>query len=636
MKYCSLILLIFFTGATYIQAQHSLPESIDKKFINQVLVQPQAFTPVPRATDSYWQQHVPAEMRKAYISFAERYLNCKWQSPSPALFAEFKKNGNRTNYEGPCFVLRKQLSNLVMAEIMEQKGRFIPDIVKGLAYFKTETWWGIPAHYPLDHPEPSTQVVDLFNAETANLLAWAVYMLHPQLEQAEHGICQHIKDEIKRRVLLPALNENYWWKHSTSNWNTWICENWLSCVLLCESDRSRQVQAVSEIISCLSTFYKDYPDDGGCNEGIFYWDRATASFSQCMQLLSLATDNRLSMGTDEKFRKMSRYVFATYVSANTFVNFADAPTFFRPNTNILFPLGRYLNDGDLLGFAAKIANDVNIYNETKTMFSNQEIPSLSRELLFISNIQTYKEVQPSEPLLRDNYLPTLQIFTARSAAGTTKGLFVAMKGGHNAEEHNHNDVGNFVVYADGEPLIVDIGRGTYTAQAATHRYEHLHMRSAYHNVPLVNGMEQKAGKQYHATILSYDNEPLYASLSLDLTEAYPQEAALRQWRRTVRLNRGRNVVVTDNYHLQQYQRPTQLVLISYGPTRVERNGVISITSTKGTHLLKYNSSRLKADVEKIQIDDSIIVNAWQKKPLYRILLTVRSNALSGNLRYTIQ
>lgn len=51
-----------------------------------------------------------------------------------------------------------------------------------------EAWWGIPAHYPVAKPERNRQVVDLFNAETANLIVWTTYMLQDELESAEKGI----------------------------------------------------------------------------------------------------------------------------------------------------------------------------------------------------------------------------------------------------------------------------------------------------------------------------------------------------------------------------------------------------------------------------------------------------------------
>ncbi len=80
-------------------------------------------------------------------------------------FAEFRTNGNRTRYEEASFGIRKQFVCLVMAEIMQGRGRFLPSIRKGLHYFiEKEPWWGIPAHYPKDHPEKDIQPVDLFNA----------------------------------------------------------------------------------------------------------------------------------------------------------------------------------------------------------------------------------------------------------------------------------------------------------------------------------------------------------------------------------------------------------------------------------------------------------------------------------------
>jgi hypothetical protein len=41
---------------------------------------------------------------------------------------------------------------------------------------------------------------------------------------------------------------------------------------------------------------------------------------------------------------------------------------------------------------------------------------------------------------------------------------MAIKGGNNGESHNHNDVGSFIIYTDGEPLFIDPGVGEYTAK----------------------------------------------------------------------------------------------------------------------------------------------------------------------------
>jgi hypothetical protein len=83
---------------------------------------------------------------------------------------------------------------------------------------------------------------------------------------------------------------------------------------------------------------------------------------------------------------------------------------------------------------------------------------------------------------------------ARDKEGSTDGLFVAAKGGHNDESHNHNDIGNYVIYYNGQPVLIDVGRGTYTRKTfSSRRYDIWYNCSDYHNVPTINGVTQPAG-----------------------------------------------------------------------------------------------------------------------------------------------
>ena len=138
---------------------------------------PLSLSPVPRATDSFWRKEIPLAMRQNYISRGKEKMGKSWEQLPSTLFSEYRKNGNRSNYENECFELRRRFAFLVMAEIMENEGRFCKDITAGLHYFFQEPWWGVPAHYPTDTPDKNNQVVDLFNAETASMLAWTSYML---------------------------------------------------------------------------------------------------------------------------------------------------------------------------------------------------------------------------------------------------------------------------------------------------------------------------------------------------------------------------------------------------------------------------------------------------------------------------
>ena len=171
---------------------------------------------LPQADDSYWRDSIPQEMRQSYIEYGEQYLGKPWTILPWTVFAENKINGNRVNYEGICFEKRRQLAALVMAEIMEGKGRFTGHIIDGMGSFCEETWWGIPAHYGKRIPLTELQEVDLFNAETANLIVWTRYMLEKQFDKFSPDLCQRIDREIDRRILRPALENNYWWKTPTT------------------------------------------------------------------------------------------------------------------------------------------------------------------------------------------------------------------------------------------------------------------------------------------------------------------------------------------------------------------------------------------------------------------------------------
>ncbi|MBQ7452354.1 MAG: hypothetical protein IJV60_07390 [Prevotella sp.] len=185
----------------------------------------------PRWGDTFWRDSVPESMRKDYIVFGEQYKGKEWHSLPAATFAEFKKTGNRTNYEGLLFEKRRQLAALVLAEVIEGQRRFLPDIINGLQSTLEETWWGLPAHYKTEVPRTEDQTVDLFNAETASLIAWTRYVMGKELDSFSPLITRRIDDEIARRILQPAVKTNYWWKKAGMNWNPWICSNWLACVM---------------------------------------------------------------------------------------------------------------------------------------------------------------------------------------------------------------------------------------------------------------------------------------------------------------------------------------------------------------------------------------------------------------------
>ena len=602
--------------------------------------------PIPRADDPFWRDSIPAEMQRSYIQYGEKYLGKPWAALPFSAFAQFRGNGNRVDYEGLNFGKRRQLAALVMAEIVEGQGRFMTDIIDGLGSFCEETWWGIPAHYGPNIPLAEDQTVDLFNAETASLIAWTRYMLQPQLDRFSPRLCQRLDREIERRILKPAVEKDYWWKKAGMNWNPWICSNWLTCVLICEKDEARRAEAIAQIAKATQAFIDAYPDDGGCDEGAGYWDRAAASMFEVLRLMSneqlvmsnydyltsaeTSTDSAsksnhnyslLITNYSLKIKRMASYAYKTYIGSDYCITFADAhDNRAIQQVNIVYPFGLFIGDKTMQQFGAWLGRQKHVLDNPAELYDRSgNFPTLGRELMFLRHIREFMAEEPREPLLKDVWLPDLQIMTARRGP-----YYVAMKGGHNDESHNHNDVGSFIVYTSPgpskgvSPLFIDAGVGEYTSKTfSRERYTIWTMQSGFHNLPQINGCDQREGRQYAAKVVSHQN----GQLTLDIAGAYPQEAAVKAWRRTVKLAKS-GITVVEDYELSEYHQPTRLMLMTVDPNALSH--------------ISYDRSQLSATVEDISSTlDPLLQGMWGQQ-MYRVVLTVKSQQTKGTIRYSIR
>jgi hypothetical protein len=141
-------------------------------------------------------------------------------------------------------------------------------------------------------------------------------------------------------------------------------------------------------------------------------------------------------------------------------------------------------------------------------------------------------------------LVSLDLSICRDSDDPQKGLYLSLKGHHNSASHNHLDVGNFVIFCDGTPIFIDAGVGTYTARTFnSERYSIWSMRSEYHNVPTINGIDQRPGRGYAAKNAQFDEDT--GKLTLDLTNAYHTDAAIESYIRSAVIEDGKAIVCDE-------------------------------------------------------------------------------------------
>lgn len=609
--------------------------------VSSLLLPRSDWRPYPLIDDRPGWQVVPEAIRSAQIRAAEALLGSAWDPLPATVFLEFVRNGNRSNFERLSFGRRDRLATLVLGEVFENRGRFLDDIANGVWAICEESFWGVPAHLNQQRrgfglPDVAEPTVDLFAAETASLLAWTLYLVGDRLDTVHPLLRERTETEIRRRILDPLLErDDFGWMgfhdRPVNNWNPWINSNWLATALLVEENPNRRAAAVHKILRSLDRFLSWYPADGGCDEGPSYWSRAGASLFDNLELLLSATDGAIDVYGEPLIAEMGRYIVRTYIADRYFINFADASAQISVDAPLVYGYGRRIGDDTMVQFAGFAA-------EQQGLGSVPPGGSLARRLYALFELESLTGIPAAEPLLRDVWLPETQLFVARSRAGTREGFYVAAKGGHNDESHNHNDVGNFVVYLDGDPVLIDVGAGVYNARTFSRdRYTIWNMQSAFHNLPTVNGVTQKEGRAYQASDVRYTANDRRAELSMDLTAAYPPAASLESLRREIRLDRSKEVVLRDTYRLSSFRQPLVLNLMTPLEPNVLDSGEVGLFAPNAdvpTARIAFEADAFDVTFEAIDISsDSRMRSGWGDR-LTRLVLTSKSTDRRGS--YTVK
>jgi hypothetical protein len=643
-KFLLFTVCLFLSGSLFAQGRNLLSRPYSLQDLQEKLVPHDRWEPFPKREDRAGWEKADQTMLQHYLQEAEDCLTYEWPASPATVSLAFARTGDRQGYESLSSRKRAVLGTLLLAEIAENKGRFVDQIINGVWSVCEESWWGYSAHIPpgkeyaglMDVTEP---VVDLFASETGLLLAWIDYFLGDKLDAVSPQLRKRIYNETDDRLFKPFMNKYHWWMGESddgrgpNNWNPWICSNWINFVLLLEKDDKKRASMISRSLAILDEFINWYPPDGGCDEGPSYWGGAASRLYFCLAMLNLASNDGFRyVFEDEKIKNMGRYIYRAQISEKYFLNFADAHPTVEISAAQVYLFGKDIQDKDMMAFGAYYRQPVSTFRSTAfymnlfALFAQTEIMKAPQRL----------------PLLKEVWLPDLQVMAARDRSGTTDGFYVAAKGGHNAEAHNHNDVGSFVVYYNGQPLLIDVGRGTYTARTfSEQRYDVWFNCSDYHNLPTVNGVNQRASIEYKATHVSCKSGQV-PSFTVDLAKAYPPEAAINAWKRTVELQRGKCVRIKDDVVLGKAESITEHLMTCY-PSEVRKAGEVTIhyrdeAGERMDFIVAYNPNQMEASVEKVKLglpEDADIAQKWGDT-IYRIHFRVSQPRKKDSFLFTVK
>ncbi len=459
-----------------------------------------------------------------------------------SLFREFRRTGNRTHCER-FFARRGPQIDLAATAVwlgMGEKAAYLRDLLWAEC---EQSWWVMPAH------ETHRGRIDLRVA----MLGYQYALLAKALGEAlGDEAVERIVAEVRRRVLdvFFVTDPPNWWRIFPNNWNAVCHAGVVGAAMLIETDPPALTKIIASALTDLEYFIDGFTADGGCTEGPSYWRYGFSWYARLAAGLYDFTGGRVNIMDDPRIEPICRYPLAMSVVPGRDLDFADVHRgYLSPATAV--HINRFVDVPELFGLC-QLTDDGHL------------------KVAALEDLMLYRD-DTFEPLddPRDCHLPELGVAKLRAAATT-----VGAKGGNNAEHHNHNDVGSFVVHRGTTFFLTDPGAPVYSARTfSERRYESVFCNSFGHSVPVINGRGQPEGERYAGT-LEVDglNADAAKALRIEMAGAY-DVPALKGLTRQIELPAGGGeVVLADSFSFSARPESLEEVFITISPAEVAADG----------------------------------------------------------------
>lgn len=586
--------------------------------------------PYPSITDRAGWDALPDGLKQEVLMLGEHFLHFDYPILKAADYMAFLRTGNRISFEELYFTRRRAINALVLAECVENKGRFLDDICNGILLLCEESGWQIPAHnsYVRDQtqiilPDSSRPVLDLFACETGAQLAVIAYLLKEPLNNLTPILFKRIFSELDSRIITPYLTNHFWWmgkgNETMCNWTIWCTQNVLLTANLLPFSEEIRKKVLPKACQSVDYYLKDYGEDGCCDEGAQYFRHSGLCLFQTIEILNEVTSSAFSSFYQiEKIKNIAEYILHVHIADKYYVNFADCSPIAGRAGAREFLFGERINSPDLMLFAAqdyeanenrRTPEEISLYYRLQSIFTDAKIRSYAEEAKKSSAKVCYNDI----------YYPSVGLFIARDDT-----FCLAVKAGDNDDNHNHNDIGSMTIYKNGLPFLIDVGVENYTKKTfSNERYEIWTMQSSYHNLPECNEQMQRAGVDYKASDIKTRFAPEKASISMELSDAYPISNTC-SYRRNISFNKNSHIQLIDTWNTEI--KTVMLFFMSYEKPVIDGAkifiGTIGAMETIGAK---------EINVETIPITDSRLQTAW-KHDIYRICIVPEGNTFTFTIK----
>ena len=504
--------LLLICGHTALVAGEEIDQNRIKSIAALLPEKPAGFG-VPITDRNAWDKLAQNASFKKTILEAENLAAEPIPDQPDDLYLDFSRTGNRTRWQEVSGRRRGRIPTLVLAECLENKGRFLTAFEGLVRALCAERTWVMPAHDAKLANFNGTGVdIDLGSSALAWSLATADYLLADKLSPE---IRRLIRSNLNRRIFEPyqdmalGKREKNWWMTGTNNWNA-VCLAGVtgSALAVIESPQSRAFFiAATEDYS--KHFLEGFTDDGYCSEGLGYWNYGFGYYIMLSEMIYQATTGKVDLLKSPKVKQAAAFGGNIEIINGVYPAFADCSINARPSSRLMCFVSRRFGFG-LRSWEQTdpVSPGGSLYESMMYSFPNSDSHAAgTQNVLQVPGIRFWFD--------------QAGILICRPGPKSASRLGAALKGGHNQEHHNHNDVGSFVAVLGDKPMLLDPGAEIYTARRfSSRRYESNVVNSFGHPVPVVAGQLQQTGIQARGRLVHHDFTDSADTLTLDISSAY--------------------------------------------------------------------------------------------------------------------
>lgn len=550
----------------------------------------------PISDRTAWETLAALDGFRQIVADAERLTTEPIPEQPDNLYLEFSTTGNRTRFEAVSHKRRERLSVFALAECLEDYGRFIKrleEIIEALCNDRTWVW---PAHDGnLANFHGTTTDIDLVSSKLAWQLATVDHLLGDRLRANTR---QLLRENVRKRVLAPFMEmidgkrERNWWLETTNNWNA-VCLAGVvgSALALVESPEAR-ARFILAAQTYSQNFVRGFGKDGYCTEGLGYWNYGFGHYVMLAETIRQASGGEVDLLESDDVRRPAAFGARIEIMNGVYPAFSDCPLDVQPDRRLMAYVSRR-------------------YGLGLSQFENDG-PSASGliecALFSFPNFASGKQSAGPQPdgLGARTWFDSSGVLICRPGSTESCQMAVAIKGGDNAEHHNHNDVGAFIVVVGKTAVLLDPGAEVYTARTfSSKRYESNLINSYGHPVPIVAGDLQRSGNNARGQVLKSEFTHAADTLVLDITSAYAANALNKLTRTFVYSRRGKgSLTVTDEVEFSQPQA-FGTALITLGEWQQPEPDTVLVSESGEAVLVTLQITGAEFDVRAEEIKEDV-------------------------------